>query len=238
MVPFITGRAIAGNQMISNFLSGMFGLEVLYSCVIIICSLMIYYATKEMYELSSYKGIKYFRQAFLFFAIAYFFRSFIKLVLIYFNAEGILEFSPRIFGVFTLFIFMYFSFMAIFYLLYSVMWKKWNGNSRKIYLFHILAFVVSTIIISLRNPFIYLGLNFFLLIIIVFIVYTAYKSTKNKTKGHNLYAVYLLLFIFWILNILNVLIPRFFQNLQLLIYLASSGIFLMILYKVLKKVGN
>lgn len=42
------------------------GTEVIYSFVIIVCSLMIYFGTKELYELSSYKGIKYFRQAFLF----------------------------------------------------------------------------------------------------------------------------------------------------------------------------
>src|SRR4030042_1399496 len=124
------------------------GTEIIYSFVIIICSLMVYFGTRELYELSSYKGIKYFRQAFLFFAVAYFFRSFIKFVMDYFKISRILDFSPMIFGQFSLLLFMYFSSMAVFYLIYSLMWKKWNGSSKKIYLFHALA-----VIISLANIF-------------------------------------------------------------------------------------
>lgn len=214
------------------------GTEILYSFVIIVCSLMVYYGTKELYELSSYKGIKYFRQAFLFFAIAYFFRSFIKFILLYFNVREIREFSPMLFGNFTLLIFIYFSSLAIFYLLYSIMWKKWNGNSNKIYLLHGLALVISVISVYSRNSLIYLGLNIFLFCFVILSVYIAYKNSKNKFKGHNLYAIYVLLLLFWILNIIDILIPSFFQTFQLFIYLASSGIFLTILYRVLKKVGN
>jgi len=238
----LTGRVVEGvGNGFGGILNPGFGTEIIYSFIIIICSLMIYYGTKELYELSSYKGIRYFRQAFLFFALAYFFRSFIKFILIYFNVGMILEISPRMFGLIfgqvTLFVFMYLSSMAIFYLLYSVMWKKWEGNSKKIYLFHFIALIVSVISISLRNPFVYLGLNIFLLIFVIFIVYIAYKNAKNK-KGGNLYVIYLLLLVFWILNIIDILLPKFFQTFQLFIYLASSGIFLLILYKVIRKAGN
>jgi hypothetical protein len=213
------------------------GTELLYSFVIIVCSLMIYFGTKELYELSSYKGIKYFRQSFLFFAIAYFFRSFIKFILLYFNLREIHEFSPIFFGNLTLFVFMYFSSLAIFYLLYSVMWKKWN-SPKKVYLFHLLALVISSVIIISNNSLVYLGLNILLFVIVLIIVGISRKNVKKKTKGHNLYAIYLLLLFFWILNIIDILIPEFFQTLQLFIYLISIFIFLMILYKVLKKSGS
>ena len=62
-----------------NLINPSFGTEIMYSFIIIMCSLIIYFSTREMYELSSYKGLKYFRLAFLFFAVAYFFRSFIQL---------------------------------------------------------------------------------------------------------------------------------------------------------------
>lgn len=227
MPPFIEQLATVG-----------LGTELLYSFVIILCSLMIYISTRELYELSSHKGIKYFRQAFLFFAIAYFFRSFIKFILLYFNIREIHEFSPMLFGNFTLFVFMYFSSLAIFYLLYSVMWKKWNGNPNKIYIFHLLAFIISLSIIISRNSLIYLGLNVLLFIIALFTVYISHKNAKKKTKGHNLYTIYLLLLFFWILNIIDILIPEFFQTFQLFIYLTSIFIFLMMLYKVLKKAGS
>ena len=219
------------------FVTG-FGAELIYSFVIIVCSLMVYFETKKIYELSSHKGIKYFRQAFLFFAIAYFFRSLIKFILVFFNIRTISEFSPILFGPITLFIFIYFSSMAVFYLLYSVMWKRWNGNSKMIYLFHAIAIVISIISISSRRNEVLFGINILLFILISFIVYIAYKDSKTKKKRNNLYVIYMLLFAFWILNIIDILIPFFLEKFRLLIYLASSGIFLAILYRVLKRSGN
>jgi len=237
----MTGRAIfegfrgAGFR---NILGLGFGAEIIYSFVIIVCSLMIYFGTKELYELSSYKGIKYFRQAFLFFAVAYFFRSFIKFILGYFNIKEIFEFSPGVFGGFTLFLFMYFSSIAVFYLLYSIMWKKWNGDSNKIYLFHGLALIIALISAVSRNPLAYFGINVLLLAFVALVVYAAYKHPKNKIKSHNLYIIYLLLFIFWIFNIIDILVPDFLQTFKLFMYLTSSGIFMIILYKVLKNTGK
>ncbi len=233
------GRTIL-NQLAQQVVQANISTEILYSFIIIVCSLMIYYGTKEIYELSSYKGLKFFRQAFLFFALAYFFRSFIKLILFYFNVHGIFSISPKLLNPLvsqiTLILFMYFSTMAIFYLLYSVIYKKWNYEHR-IYLFHMLAFALAIFSVVSRNPFSYLGLNILLLVFVFVVVYVSYKNSK-KTKGHNLYAIYVLLLFFWILNIIDILIPTFFQNFQLIIYLASSGIFLLMVYKVLKKAGS
>jgi hypothetical protein len=229
---------MAPPPFIQNLMALGTGTEVLYSFVIIVCSLMVYYGTRELYELSSYKGIKYFREAFLFFAIAYFFRSFIKLGLMYLDLDNVFSFSPRIFAPLTMFIFIYFSSMAIFYLLYSVMWKKWNGSSKKIYLFHLLALIISFIVILTNNRFIQLAVNLFLLLFVLFIVYISYKDSKDKKKGYNLYVIYVLLSIFWILNIIDIIIPKFLETINLIIYLASTGIFLLILYRVIKKTGS
>jgi len=241
-MPPITGRTIFGGPPLHEFIAPGFGTEIIYSLVIIVCSLMIYFGTNELYELSSHKGIKYFRQAFLFFALAYFFRSFIKFIIIYFNVGTILDISPRtfgfVFGQMTLIVFMYFSSMAIFYLLYSVMWKKWNGNSKKIYLFHLLAFIIALSSILFRNPFVYLGMNLLLLFFVIFTFYVSYKQSKQKRTKHNLHVIYTLLFSFWTLNVIDILIPEFFQMFQLFIYIASLIIFLIMLYKVLKKAGS
>jgi hypothetical protein len=245
MLP-ITGRLILENFPLRNLFIPDFGAEIIYSFVIIVCSLMIYFGTKEVYELSSYKGIKYFRYAFLFFAIAYFFRSFIKFALVYFNIGMILEIPPREFGFligqFTLFVFIYFSSMAIFYLLSSA--RKNNSN---IYFYNILAVILSTITILFRNPLVYLGLNLFLFVVVLFTVHIS-RETKNKLAQHSkssieskkknkLHIIYFLLSFFWILNIIDILIPKFFEVFQIFIYLASLTIFLIMVYKVLKKVG-
>ena len=240
----LTGRAIEEGfrQGLGKFASIGFGTEIIYSFIIIACSLMIYFGTKELYELSFHKGIKYFRQAFLFFALAYFFRSFIKFALVYFNVGQIFDIYPRTFhfglGQIALFIFMYFSSIAIFYLLYSIMWKKWNGNSKKIYLFHLLAFVIAISSILFKNPLVYLGINFLLLLFVIFTFHISRKQSNHKKTKHNLHIIYTLLFLFWTINIVDILIPNFFRTFQLFIYLASSGVFFAMLYKVLKKVGS
>jgi len=231
----LTGKAINQGlgQGLGRLMSLGIGSEIIYSFVIIVCSLMIYYATKELYTLTKHKGIKYFRLSFLFFALAYFFRSFIKIILLYFNKQEIRTILP-IFGNITLFIFIYLSIIAIFFLIYSVMYKKWK-QKYIIYLAHLISIVIS-IIMTLSGflPPLYLLLNLLLLIFIIFTVYTAYHQSKKK-KSFNLYIIYLLLSIFWIFNILDILIPNFLQTFQLIIYLISSGIFLAILYKVLRK---
>ena len=226
----MTGHAVGqGLGRLMN--SGIQG-EIIYSFIIIACSLMIYFGTKELYNLTSHKGIKYFRQAFLFFALAYFFRSFIKIILFYFEKGELLAFLP-IFGSITLFMFMYFSSMAIFYLLYSVMWKKWKWKST-ISIFHLTSLIIATTTILFRNPTAYLIINILLFTFISLTVYLSHKQPK-KRKPTNLYIIYLMLFFFWILNIIDILVPNFLRTFQLFIYLTSLGIFLSILYKVIKK---
>ena len=233
MIP-MTGRAIEqglGQGLGKLMNTGISG-EIIYSFVIIVCSLMIYFSTKELYKLTSHKGIKYFRLSFLFFALAYFFRSFIKIILFYLETDKLRTILP-VFGNITFFIFMYFSSIAIFYLLYSVMWKKWKSKLT-IYVFHLIAFTIATIISLSRSQTIYFLINALLFVFILFVFYTSRKQSKKK-KPHNLYIIYLLLFAFWIFNILNILVPNFLRTSQLFIYLISLGIFLLILYKVIKK---
>ncbi len=227
-------------QLISmgSFLVGGIGVELVYSFIIIVCSLMIYFATKEMDKLTSYKGIKYFRLSFLFFAFAYFFRYFIQFFLFSFKLNGILEFSPMFLGAISLFVFLYFSSMAIFFLLYSVMWKKWNHSKLTILLFNIFALIIAFASIFFRGISVYLVINFILLLIVLFILIVAYKDSRKKSKAGNSFIIYLLLSIFWILNIMNILVPRFLSIYQLLVYLVSISLFMIILYKVLKKTGE
>jgi hypothetical protein len=209
------------------------GSEIIYSFVIIFCSLLVYFGTKELYELSSHKGIKYFRQAFLFFAIAYFFRSLIKFLVISFNLTEIVSFSYFFFGPLSLLLFVYFSSMGIFYLLYSVLWKKIGEN--KIYFFHILAIFLAAISLFFRDLYLNLAINLFLLFFVAIAFLIAHKNSKKKKVS--MYVIYLLFLIFWSLNIIDTLVPNFFRTFQIFINLSSISIFLIILYKVLKKSG-
>ena len=214
-----------------------FGTELIYSFVIVVVSLMVYFGTRELYELTSHKGIKYFRYSFLFFGIAHIFRSIIKFFFVFFNINTIISISPRILNPITFSLFMYFSSIAVFYLLYSVMWKKWNHHSETLFIFHLVAIILSLIVISSTNALVLLFVNIFLFILVTLVFSIAHIESKTKKKS-SLYIIYFLLFLFWTLNIIDIFIPRFLQTYQLMIYLVSSAIFLTILYKVLKRAGD
>ncbi len=214
------------------------GAEILYSFVVIFCSLMIYFGTRELYRLSSYKGLKYFRLAFLFFAVAYFFRLAIEFMVATFNVEEIFEIYPLIISYVSLLVFIYFSSMSIFYLIYSVLWKNLKNNSKIIYLFHAIAISMAFSTIAFNNVIFYLGLNLVLFVFAGVFIYLSSHSPKFKSRKNRFDKVYILLLVFFILNIINILVPKFLEALKILLYLALLSIFFIILYKVLKKSGD
>jgi hypothetical protein len=226
---YMAGKAIG--QHFAMMQQSAFAVELVYSFVIILASLMIFYSTREMYKLTKYKGLKYFRFAFLFFAIAYFFRYVIRFIIQSLSINQIIEFSSVWIGSLTLFIFMYSSSIAIFYLLYSLIWKRLENNF--IYALHILAVFLALIMVIIPSPEIYLSINLFLFVFVLIIAYISHKSSKKNS----LFIIYILLLAFWILNIIDIFIPRFLFLYKIYVYLASITIFMIILYKVLKKAG-
>jgi hypothetical protein len=236
MPPQHIGQGI--QRLISQkLMTASLGMEIIYVFVIILCGLLIYYGTRELYLLSAHKGIKYFRLSFLFFAISYFFRFLIKLIMFLFEPKQIANFSPLFFGPIMQMFFLYFSSMAVFYLLYSVVWKKIDSKETNILFFHLVAILVSILSIIFNNFTFYLVVNLFLFTFVTIIFFISHKNNKRKKTKNNLGIIYSLLFLFWILNILDILIPTILQSFQMLIYLSSIGIFISILYKVLRKTG-
>jgi hypothetical protein len=118
------------------------------------------------------------------------------------------------------------------------MWKKWNHSKIKIYAFNFLALVIALTGSMLRGFEIALFLNIILFVFSSLVLFIAYQNSKNKQKGKNLLIIYFLLFIFFFLNIINVMLPQFLQIYKIGIYLISISLFMAILYKVLKKMGN
>lgn len=214
-----------------------FGMELIYSFVIIFCSLAIYYSTKKMYEISRHTGIKYFREAFLFFAIAYFFKSFIDFLLLILGFHEVLEFDSFFLGLITLFIFMYASTMAIFYLFYSVIWKNLKDKKFITPVVHVIVITISAVSILTQYVALLLLLQICIFILITVYNYILNKKSKSKKKVGPLYTVYFSLFAFWILNLIDLLIEGFDPILELVISMVSIGIFLVISYKVMRSMG-
>jgi hypothetical protein len=178
-------------------------LEMLYAFVICAICMIIVIKTDRFYRLSLHQGIRYFRNAFLFYGIAfvgrYLFGLFMDLSFDYiFVAQVFFEF---------------FLIMAGFFLFYSLIWRKFESekphyltslvNSR-IILFEILALAIA-IVDSLLQTYYFMFFSqilvFFCASIIAFNNYI--KKDRKKHKFLKFYFVCMLLELAaWVLNYL------------------------------------
>ena len=215
-------------------MSSTFLIELAYALTIIVSSLVIFFKTREIEDLSGHKGIKYFRMAFLFFAISYFLRFFSRVLLL-----GLLVTGTRIprasFTSLTSVLFLYSGFMTMFYLLYGISIKRvGKALPRTTDIFHVFSILLSSIIVLLGIPELFIMISVTLLVYMLFIIYSDYSEYRKRGKLPTLYIAYFLLILFSLLNVVDILIPNVFRATQTLIYLLSMSIFLFILQKVMR----
>jgi hypothetical protein len=220
-------------EMMGPLMSSV-GVDAIYSFVIVFVSLLVYFGTKELYELSGHKGIKYFRLSFLFFAMAYVFRFLAQFLFLFLGFPRTFQSSWGILSVLASMLFFYASTSAILYLWTSVHWKWFKEKKNGLFLLHFIAIVITLLGTITRSVPL---LSLIQLVIIISLVFSAYEQDKSKKSSQQVYLLYAFLAIFWALNVLDILIPRFFYPGQLIIYLASISTFLLLLYRVIKRTG-
>lgn len=210
-----------------------FLIELVYSIIVMLSCFIIYFKTNQIYKLTSHKGIKYFRMTFLFFGISYFLRFFTKILILGLIFTGTRPHYRQIIPLTSLLL-LYTGFMATLYLLYGLSRKRLGRIlPESTDILHVLAIVLSTIIVFLGIPIIFIAMILVLLLYLLFVGYSDYMKSKKKTSSQ-FYIVYFLLILFSMLNIVDILIPDVFGVIQTLIYVFSISLFLLILYKVLK----
>ncbi len=168
-------------------------LRLFYSIVIVFICLVIVIKTDRLFRLSSYQGIRYFRNAFLFYGVAFAIRFLLAYPLYYLSMKMVFEF---------------FMIMGGFFLLYSLLWKRFENSKNvsslfnfKIFIFYVLAIII-VVLDSLWKSY---NFMFFSQIILFFfasiIAYDNYSIGKKQYKFLKLYFVVMLLnFIAWVLN--------------------------------------
>ncbi len=216
----------------------VFWIEFLYSMVVIISCLVIYFKTREMYELSSHSGIKYFGLTFLCFAIAYFFRFFFSFFFRLFIS------SPRLFRPNQIGfrigsdIFVYASTMAALYLLLSLIWKNIKDGTKYFeVILHLVAIIITLLVHYIINPAVHIGALTIIFFITTIVSYSEQKHSKKKHFSRMSF-VYLLVFLLWIFNIIALEVPWFLLRLKIALYLISSGLFLLIFWRVVRRRKN
>src|SRR3989344_830716 len=174
-----------------------FGIDLLFTIIAVVSCFLIYFKTKESYELTKYEGIRYFRQAFLFFGLSYLFRFALSIVV--FSRIAFDVFIPRTMFL-PLFILLigYFSTTGIFYLIFGSIWHKFD--SKKLLIFgHGTAIILSIISFFTRSHLILIYLQCLLLIIAIVLNFIISRQGRKISRIKVLYA---LVAVLWLINLL------------------------------------
>ena len=206
---------------IYNFVSGNLDLfRFIYSAFITLICFIIVLKTDRLFRISNHQGIRYFRNAFFFYGVAFMLRY-------------IMAFYSFVCPIFEFFII-----MAAFFLLYSLVWKKFTDKKSSLFNQMINTSYLISFAIAIADYFTQSYGFLFLSQIFIFTVASiiSFKNIKKETSFSKTYFVIMILNLSaWVLNFIFVSFLsqrlRFIGN----IYLLNIIVFLIFLYGVFKK---
>lgn len=197
--------------------------EIGYTLIIVFLCFSIYYKTRDLYDLTKYEGIKYFRITFLFFGLAFLFR-FISVFVMVMGMTFDIEISRYLFRIFPLVFNGYFSTMGILSLTYSMIWKELQIK-HIIIVSNAIAIIISGIAFFSRSMDLLIEAQAVLLIFTIIMAIYFYSRSRKISQ---LYILYVLFFLFWLVNQLALgprrFIPFEIQTAFQLISIAVIGI--------------
>ena len=208
-------------ELIYDFCSVNLSLfRLFYSLFITLICLVIVLKTNKMFKVSNHQGIRYFRNAFFFYGIAFLFRYLLSVT--YFATP----------------IFEFFMIMAGFSLLYSLIWRNFEveGSPSSLFNYYMSLFYIMAVTMVCLDFLFQSFLVLFLSQIIVFVIISiiSFKNIKKGGFSKKYHIAMVFCFLAWTLNLIFVsFLPRlrFIGN----IYVLNLIVFLMILYGVTRR---
>ena len=210
-------------------------LELAYALLIASICLIIFSKTDKFFRLSLHHGIKYFRNAFLFYGVAF-------MVRYIFGVFSDLSISySEIMRVF----FEYYLIMAGFFLLYSLVWKKFDSEkdssmfNGRIMVFHAIALILA-ITDNLWQTYLFMFTSQIIVFFVASLIsYHNYRKNGKKHKFLNFYFIAMLMGLAaWIMNLLAEFYFHWRHMILLDIGLINTIFFLLFLYGVIKITKN
>jgi hypothetical protein len=208
-------------------------LKIAYGLLFSLICFFIVLKSDRLFRLSLHNGIRYFRNAFLFYGVAFFFRYIL-------GASVLKEFVTFELGI-TKLIFEFFMVMAGFFLLYSLIWKRIEGDrdySSSLTNINVILFYSMALIISVLD-FVWHSYNLLFIsqiILFLFLSSVSYTKSRKSKKGSFLrfyFTAMALGFATWILNALASSIFNWHNSILITIYSLNIIIFLVFLIGVL-----
>ena len=209
--------------------------KIFYLLAVTVICIFIVLKADRLFRISMHSGIRYFRNAFFFYGIAFIIRYFFgaNFLSVYVDIDYNLVNS----------LFEFFLIVAGFSLFYSLLWKKFESSKMafsslfnlKIMIFYLLAFMI----VILDNIWGTYAFMFFSQIILFscasVISYINYKKNGAQHKFLKFYFIAMLLNLFaWSLNALVALYLNWNKIILMNVYLLNIIIFLLFLFGVIK----
>jgi len=209
-----------------------FLLEVIYAFVLSLICLVILFKTDRYFRLSLHSGLRYFRNAFLFYGLAFFWKF------LFAEAIKLNDFQVPI----SQFFFEYLLVMGGLFLLYSLIWKKFHTKPKvsslfnsKISFLHLFAATIAIIDCLIGKYFLLFSSQIIIFGLASIIAFKNYKTKNKKSSFSRFYFLALLMgTVAWVLNFLTAFL--FGWNIILLIDVGILNIifFLLVLFGILK----
>jgi hypothetical protein len=208
--------------------------KLIYTLIIGFICFLIVLKTDKLFKLSFHQGIRYFRNAFFFYGLAFIMRYVLGLVG---YAAGLADYSSIVKAVFEFFLI-----MAGFSLVYSLLWKKFEspkGSFSSLFNPRFLIFYIMAIIVASLD-YLWTTYSFMFLLQIILFAYASSLSYYNYTeskKGWFLKFYFIAIVLNLIAWIANFLVAEFFgwnKGGVIGVYILNIIIFFLFLYGVVK----
>ena len=209
-------------------------LELLYALAVSLICAVIVIKTDKFFRLSLHQGIRYFRNAFFFYGVAF-------IVRYIFGILSDLGFSS-VYVVQA--IFEYFLIMAGFFLLYSLVWRKFESSKEeyfssllnaKIAVFHLMALIIAVLDEAWHTYYFMFASQIIIFFYASIVSFANLRKNRNKHQFPKFYFVAMLLgLIAWTLNLLAPLYFNWNSGLLINVGIINVVFFLFFLYVVIK----
>lgn len=204
-------------------------LKILYALIIGAICLFIVIKTNKLFRISLHQGIRYLRNAFFFYGLAFIIRYIFTAIFSY--------------NLFIKIAFEYFMIMAGFFLLYSLLWKKIESTetalsslfNKRIAIFYCMAFTLAFLDSLWETSYFMFFSQIILFACISIISFINYKRAGRRHKFLKFHLTAMILgLVAWTLNTLVALYFNWNQGILMNIYGINIIFFLLFLYGVIK----
>lgn len=211
-------------------------IKIFYGLIILLICIIIVFKTDKLFRLSLYQGIRYFRNAFFFYGIAFIIRYFLGIS--FFYDKGFV--TPDI----VKFFFEFFLIMAGFFLFYSLIWKKIGYSqqenspsslfNRNLFIFYIMTLIIVFLDYLWQTYFFMFLSQIMLFACLSVISFINYQKKGLKHKFLKFYFIAMVLsFIAWLLNAVLALYLNWNKGILINIYILNIIFFLLFLYGII-----